>query len=174
MISHISTDRIMNKMWPKPTVTKVKHQFHTENCLKSFMQMSNPSHATWLNSTTSFCMQRGTLSLIKYAQPNPISGVIVEIIPDGGKKNEPRQRGRLLLNWVGFVLYQKKKEKKKERPPPQRKRAQSKHMLCWPTMRHGRKRQPGGPIVSAHQKAALTVTSAVSKADTVSHHGKIV
>lgn len=48
------------------------------------------------------------------------------------------------------------------------------HMLCWPTIIQCRNREPEGSIVSAHHRAALTDSSAVSKADTVSHRGKIV
>lgn len=47
-------------------------------------------------------------------------------------------------------------------------------MVCWPTIIQCRKREPEGSIVSILHRAALTGSSAVSKADTVSHRGKIV
>lgn len=47
-------------------------------------------------STSLFCILQSTLSLIKHAQPNPISSVIVAIIHD--RENEPRGWDSLLLN----------------------------------------------------------------------------
>lgn len=47
-------------------------------------------------------------------------------------------------------------------------------MLCWPTITRRRKKEPEGSIVSPLHRAALTDSSALSKADTVSHRSKIV
>lgn len=156
-------------------VTKVQFHFHIlEN--KKFLQLLNwckcEIHHMQLNSfsTSLFCMLQSTLSLIKYAQPNPISSVIVAIIHDG--ENEPREWGS--LHFSLFFLTSEKKAILNVAHQKKKKWARSKHVLCWPTIPQGRKKEPEGPIVSTHQKAALTVTSAVSKADTVSHHGEIV
>lgn len=91
-------------------VTKVQFHFHIlEN--KEFLQLLNwckcEIHHMQLNcfSTSLFYMLQSTLSLIKYAQPNPISSVIVAIIHDG--ENEPREWGS--LHFSLFFLTSEKK-----------------------------------------------------------------
>lgn len=72
------------------------------------------------HSTRLFCILQSTLSLIKHAQPNPISSVIVAIIHN--RENEPCGWDSLLLN-LFFLASEKdnlecspqnKKKKKKK------------------------------------------------------------
>lgn len=96
-------------------------------------------------------------------------------------QNEPCESHSLGFAWfysaedeASLTADQEEQQKRERKKKTREKAEQSKHMFHWPTMTQGRKREPEGPIVSTHQKAALTITSAVSKADTEPRRGPIL
>lgn len=130
-------------------------------------------------SAVHFACCRKTLSLIRCARPNHASLVPSFTIEGGGDDDEPRHQfhqdgaSRTEEEEKG-KKWGREREREKKKYKQERKAEQSQHMFRWPAMTRGRKREPEGPIVSGQQKAALTVTSAVSKADTGSRRGPIL